>query len=64
MNITKIDNKTISVAQTISTNYDYSELLRRRDTIKREIGMFTEMKQKELDEVENLIKEAEKLGIK
>jgi predicted component of viral defense system (DUF524 family) len=44
--------------------YEYSFLLSQREAIKAQAKDFADARQKELDEVEMLIAECEKLGIK
>lgn len=62
----KKDNSTLTVIDTITTtrNYKYDELLRERIDILNELETINKMLNDRLSEIEMLIKEADKLGIK
>jgi hypothetical protein len=68
MKITKINDNTIQVEKeeiTESVNtFTYDELLFQRNIITNQIKDFTDRKQKELNEIDLLIAEADNLGIK
>ena len=68
MIITKIDDNTIQVEKeetiTSISKYDYDFLLKQKEAIKNQAKEYADARQIELDEVELLISEAEKLGIK
>lgn len=65
----KIDEYTIEVtkiepAKEVKFKYDLLYLLHQREAIQNDIARFMAERQKELDEVNALIAECEKLGIK
>ena len=67
MKITQIDENTIKVdkEETISSSntYSYDFLISQRDAIQRQADDFAANRQKELDEINVMIGEADKLGI-
>jgi len=69
MEAKKIDEFTIEVtkeipAKAVAQRYDYSFLLSQKKAIEEDLAKFTEAGQAELAEVNALIAECEKLGIK
>ena len=68
MDAKKIDEFTIEVTkEVVKTDvkkYDYNFLLHQRKCIEEDLAKFTAARQAELAEVDALIKECEKLGIK
>ena len=68
MKVTKIDDNTIQVekeeTKTSVNSYHYDFLLNQREAIKKQASEFAKERQIELDEVELLIAEADKIGIK
>jgi len=69
METKKIDDYTLQVtrvvpAQEIAQKYDYNFLLHQKESIEKDLARYTAERQAELDEVNTLIVECEKLGIK
>jgi len=69
METKKIDDYTLQVtrvvpAQEIAQKYDYNFLLHQKEAIEKDLARYTAERQAELDEVNTLIVECEKLGIK
>jgi len=69
MNVKKIDENTIEVTKTIPvkeevTKYDYNFLIAQRKAIQADLDKYVAARQAELAEVNALIAECEKLGIK
>jgi len=68
MDAKKIDEFTIEVTketvQTVVQKYDINFLLSQKKAIEEDLAKFTEARQAELSEVNALIAECEKLGIK
>lgn len=68
MIITKIDENTIQVEKeeikTSVNKYDYNFLLSQKEAIEKQRDEYVAARQKELDEINLLISEAEKLGVK
>jgi hypothetical protein len=65
---TRLSSTSISVEKTIpettvTQEYDLKFLLSQREAITRQAEEFAEARQKELDEVEELIEQCEKLGV-
>jgi len=69
METKKIDDYTLQVtrvvpAQEIAQKYVYNFLLHQKEAIEKDLARYTAERQAELDEVNTLIVECEKLGIK
>jgi len=68
MKVTKLDNNTIQVekeeVKTSVKRYHYGFLLEQRKSIEKQAKEFADARQLELDEIDLLISEADKLGIK
>jgi len=69
METKKIDDYTLQVtrvipAQEIAQKYNYNFLLHQKEAIEKDLAGYTADRQAELDEVNVLIAECEKLGIK
>jgi hypothetical protein len=68
MIITKVDDSTIQVekeeTKTSTNRYDYDFLLSQKEAIKKQAKEYAEARQVELNEVEFLLSEADKLGVK
>ncbi len=68
MEATKIDEFTIQVTketvQTAVLKYDYNFLIAQKKAIEEDRAKYIELRDKELEEVNALIAECEKLGIK
>lgn len=68
METKKVDEFTIEVkketVETVVQKYDYNFLLSQKKAIEGDLAKFTAARQAEIDEVDALIAECEKLGIK
>lgn len=68
MEATKIDEFTIQVTketvQTVVQNYDYNFLIAQKKAIEEDRAKYIEQRDKELEEVDALIKECKRLKIK
>lgn len=68
MDATKVDKFTIQVTkevvQTTVQKYEYNYLLAQKNAIEEDRAKYLEQRDKELEEVNALIAECEKLGIK
>jgi len=59
METKKIDDETLGVDETITTQYKYERLLAIKETRKQELATA----QENLNQVENLLKKCEELGV-
>jgi len=69
METKKIDDYTLQVtrvvpAQEIAQKYDYNFLLHQKESIEKDLARYTSERQAELNEINGLLAECEKLGIK
>lgn len=67
--VSKIDDNTIQVIkqapqpEPVTVNYDYDFLLSQRDAIQKDLDDYTAARQAELDEVNDLISQADALKV-
>ena len=66
--ITKIDDNSIKIVKEVTTTqentYSYGDLIKQRETIEVQKAREIEQRDKEIAEVEGLITECEKLGMR